>query len=829
MAQRPSAFDAFDNVVGRKQPDPPPAEQTLAPERLSAGGILGQALNSVKRAMTSSDAGDATLVGKSAEPPTPPKNESAPAVITTPLPPMSRIDTLGNHGASRFLTDYNDLVDPSHELVGMEKDIQRMGVVFTLDEAKNLLVWGRAGIGKSESVKGLVARSRRGEVSLDMLKRTFLRLEVETLLAEDDVTKINSNMAEIVRVLERRQYVVLTVDNAWNFVEGLKEKSASGAFNTLMSAIGRRKFQSLMIVDDEHRDDLIKSHPSFGELFTLHELPEQDPDQVLTTLRGKRDYYQKRYGIVMNDDGIRSVAELSHKYPTKFAPRLGQPGRAVRLQEFTAASYRYEFMTKPTELVELEGKVQRLNLEKVALNGSDEDRKLQIEDEIAEDTPRYEVLRSAWNEKIAGVLDINEKKYQAILKLEKAQDDLAEAESARVAGEIHDCKVIIEEKQKAIDGFNKQLRELNIGEPSDHPLDQEKVYSIFSVHTGIPAQTLGQTEIERITNVEPNMKKRLIGQDDAVRKSSTALRNNAAGFASESRPIGAFFLIGPSGVGKSEMGYVLDEAVSGIPGSKPIVYDMGDFQESHTVATLLGAPPGYSGGDMGGLLINDVRAKPFTVVMFDEIEKAHKDIFDILLPVLDKAAIRGRNGLEAKFNGTIILVTSNIGSEFFLDESLTFEQASELAMHELKFGKNKVRPEILGRFNDIIFFNRLAPEPQFMIAKKFLSERNSLIKPKGFSLDIADFDVRRIRDKFYDPAKGGRSLRNVFEGPISSVASDIILDERLKASKGQYGAGIKNPPGGEIKIEMDDVGHFSARFRPAELRRKVFDVTKGLG
>ena len=695
-------------------------------------------------------------------------------------------------------------------LIGRDEEIRQVCEALTLRDSRNVMLIGPTGVGKSALIAGIEERRRLADISQDIIKRRFFKLDTEGLLASDDPAEIGRNFQRIIDYLEGAQFSVLVIDNFSNFMNGIQAKSAFGVINNLMSALQHRRTQCIIAFSDSQKAKIVDQHSGFREFFTAIDLKEPDTEQTLDILRGVRGVYEAMHGIVITDDALQTVAQLTTKFRGAFDDQ-SMPRVPLRLLDLSAAEFRADFMSKPEALDRAEDRLTNLHNRLAGLERSGEGAEIcaKLKAEIAELETQVQNLSKDWTKKTDGVKAQLEQKRTYSAELQKLE---AITETAKREGKGSDVvrqnDELMDKYRRALSGINQKLAELNVGMPKDHKLTSEHIRRTFSQRTGIPVATLGESELERVIKLEEALKERIFGQDRAIASIAAAVKNAAAGLKDPNTPAGAYFFIGPSGVGKTELARALAAYTEGKADAEPIRLDMSEYGEKHTVSKIMGAPPGYAGYEEGGVLANEVRKKPSSVVLFDEIEKAHPDVFNILLQILSAGRLTDGKGRLIDFSQCTIVATSNVGSRHFVDETLTYDEAVSKAHAEVK---GFFKPELLGRFTDIQFFRRLDADLLFKIAKKNLAGVNKMLEAKSVVTEIADEPLRKAVERVLNPRYGARPVNNLFTKFIKKLVSEIVLEDELRRVKT---AGTSS--GGKVVIEFDRASdEFTANFKPA--------------
>ncbi len=713
-------------------------------------------------------------------------------------------------GVLPHLIELDQDLDEDFTLIGRDTEIRQICEVLTLRDSRNVMLTGPTGVGKTALINGIEERRRRADISQDIIKRRLFRLDTESLLASDDPVEIGRNFQRIIDHLEDAQYSVLVIDNFSNFMNGLQAKSAHGALNSLMSALQHRRTQCIIALSDSQRAKVVDQHSGFREFFTAIDLKEPDTDQMLAILRGVRKVYEAMHGMLITDEALQTVAQLTTKFRGSFDDQ-SLPRVPLRLLDLAASEFRAELMSKPADLDRIEDQLVNLRNQLAALERSDNnDGRDKLRAEIAKLEGQERDLAKDWLKKTDGVKALLDQKRNYTAELQKLD---AETEAAKREGRPSEIArqndELADKYRAALAGINKKLAELNVGVPKDNKLTPEHIRRTFSKRTGIPVATLGESELERVIKLEEALKERIYGQDRAIASIAAAVKNAAAGLKDPNSPAGAYFFIGPSGVGKTELARALAAYTEGKADAEPIRLDMSEYGEKHTVSKIMGAPPGYAGYEEGGVLANEVRKKPNSIVLFDEIEKAHPDVFNILLQILSAGRLTDGKGRLIDFSQCTIIATSNVGSRHFVDETLSYDEAVVKAHTDVKAF---FKPELLGRFTDIQFFKRLDADLLFKIGKKNLAGVNKMLDGKDVTVEIADSCLRNAVERVLNPRYGARPVNNLFAKFIKKLVSEIVLEEELKRVQANGKAGAR---GGKIVVTFDKAtGEFAATYKP---------------
>ncbi|TAL27240.1 MAG: ATP-dependent Clp protease ATP-binding subunit [Alphaproteobacteria bacterium] len=705
---------------------------------------------------------------------------------------------------------------PGFKAIGRETEMKQVSNILMRKDSNNVLLVGLPGVGVSSVSMGLQASKEDLNSPSDIVGKRFYWLDTDALFASGDATKVNEGFQKAIATLSRAPDTVLVIDDFKDFLDGCRNTGATNVINSLMREVRMNSaFQAIFEIRDTDLAEALKCHSDMKEIFTLMEIKEPTRPALVQMVDAGCKELEDHHKIKISDDARKTAIDLTCKY---FIRELdsAQPKRAFMLLEGALTELRHAAHTHPRERDAVEaqlqgiasalggkppedlkgksaGELQTMKIEAeqeiVEINASWEDRQKKLRALYADQRKAEEEIR---------ILDskIEEeriKQIEAAKQLEKDQAAQKESEAPVTTKGLQfklsksGFKGTVEQQlseeraqwdKLARDNrakFDALTAEINEG----LELKNEHILQEFSRLSGVPVSRLGQDETTKLLALDETLKKRVFGQDEPVKAVAKSVRRGRTGLKKANKPIGSFLFLGPSGVGKTELAKALAEALFGDESSLK-VYNMSEYQEKHSVSTLIGAPPGYEGYADGGILTNAMRRQPYCVNVFDEIEKGHKDVYDLFLQILDEGMLTDRRGLTASFANSINIMTSNIGAEHFLDETISFDEAKKRALAVLwnpdkENGGSGYRPEFLNRFTGIFCFNRLGQPEIMMIADKTFKEINSWIAEQGLSVSMDKADKEKMCQDQYIPRGGARSIQKYIENNITSDISDTIL------------------------------------------------------
>jgi len=689
----------------------------------------------------------------------------------------------------KYARDLTDLARRSKldPVIGRDEEIRRVMQILARRTKNNPVLIGEPGVGKTAIVEGLAQRIVSGDVP-DVLKtKKLVALDMAALVAG---AKFRGEFEERLKavlkeVSEADGQIILFIDELHTLVGAGAAEGAMDASNMLKPALARGELRAIGATTLNEYKKYIEKDPALERRFQPVLVPEPTVEDTIAILRGLKERYEVHHGVRIKDPAILAAATLSHRY---ISDRF-LPDKAIDLIDEAAASLRMQIDSLPTEIDEIERRIMQLEIERQALlketDAHSVERRKQIEKELAKLKEDSSGRKARW-----------QAEKEAIGKIRKLKEQIehlkAEAERYERAGDLAKVAEVrygkIAQAEKDLNAAQERFTAVQKDAPMlKEEVDEEDIAKLVSKWTGIPVGRLLEGEAQKLVHMEERLRQRVVGQDDALSRVSNAVRRSRAGLSDAKRPIGSFIFLGPTGVGKTELARALAEFL--FDDEKLMIrIDMSEYMEKHSVSRLIGAPPGYVGYEEGGQLTEQVRRHPYSVILFDEIEKANPDVFNVLLQILEDGRLTDGKGRTVDFRNTVLVMTSNVGSSaiFELSEKDP-ERARKEAMEALRAS---FRPEFINRIDEIVIFNPLGKEQLASIVKLLLKSVENLLAERQITLDITPAATQVLLREGYDPAYGARPLRRTIQRLIQDPLAMQILEGKVL-------------PGDRVRVDRD--------------------------
>ena len=694
----------------------------------------------------------------------------------------NQVDALSKYGRDLVQDVKDGKIDP---VIGRDDEIRRVIEILSRKTKNNPILIGEPGVGKTAIVEGLAWRIMKQDVPFGLKDKTLIELDMGSLIAG---AKYRGEFEERLKAVlnEVKQAdgnIILFIDEIHNLVGAGKTEGSMDAANLLKPMLARGELKCIGATTFDEYRQYIEKDAALERRFQKIQVEEPSVEETISILRGLKDRFESHHGVQIKDEAIIAASTLSHRYITdRFLP-----DKAIDLIDEACACVRVEMDSMPSELDELFRKIMQLEIEETALKKeNDEKTKERLQDiqkELATLKEEKNIKYDKWQQEKKKLDEAKQYKEQ----LEKAKLDMQQAQN--------DAKYEVAAKlqYETIPNLEKKIKEANNSSENrviQEIVDEELIAKIVSRWTHIEVSKLLETQRQKILNLDKILQERVMGQDEALQLVQEAIIRSKAQIQDENRPIGSFLFLGPTGVGKTEVAKALAQQLFDDE-SKIIRIDMSEYMEKHSVSRLVGAPPGYVGYEEGGQLTESVRRNPYSIVLFDEVEKAHPDVFNILLQILDDGRITDSKGVTVDFKNTLIIMTSNLGSRFAFEEDK--QERNKHYMDEVhKFFK----PEFVNRIDEIIVFNALDDKVLPLIANKFIKQLEQRLHDKDITLKVSDNAMKRIISLGVDPVFGARPMKRHIQREIETKVARCILEN-------------VDIEGKTILVDADENGYFT--------------------
>lgn len=672
-------------------------------------------------------------------------------------------------------------------VIGRDEEIRRVLQILSRRTKNNPILVGEPGVGKTAIAEGLAQRIVNGDVAENLKNKVLYSLDMGALIAGAKYQgEFEERLKSVVKeVIESQGEIILYIDEIHTLVGAGKSSGAMDAANILKPALARGELRTVGATTLDEYQKYFEQDKALERRFQMVMVDEPSPAESISILRGLKEKYEGHHKVKILDDAIIAAVDLSNRYITnRFLP-----DKAIDLIDEAASKLRLEMNSVPESIDELNRRIKQLEIEKEAIKREGKSPKLtELTDELNDLLAKQKELDKRWKEEKQVLTSMQSKRQQ----IEDLKNTAAAAERAGDYGKVAEIRYgKIAQLQKEIDELAAKRNSNPEGQLINEEVSPDDIAEVVSKWTGIPVKRMLQSEREKLLHLEENLHKRVVGQDEAIKAVSDAVRRSRAGLQNEKRPIGSFLFLGTTGVGKTELAKALAEFLFNDENMMTRI-DMSEYQESFAVTRLIGAPPGYVGYDEGGQLTEAVRRKPYSVVLFDEIEKAHPDVFNILLQVLDDGRLTDGKGRTVNFKNTILIMTSNVGSEIIQEEinksaasdGLSRERLEKCKSMVMNLLKQRVRPEFLNRIDEVIMFQPLTKADVKGILNLQINTIKEMLEEKGVSLDFTERALDYLAGKGYDIAYGARPIKRLLQKElVNELAKEMIEGDISKESK----------------------------------------------
>lgn len=689
-------------------------------------------------------------------------------------------EALGTYAVNLNNMAKSGKLDP---VIGRDDEIRRVLQILSRRTKNNPILVGEPGVGKTAIAEGIAQRIIRGDVPENLKSKIIYSLDMGALIAGAKYKgEFEERLKSVVKeVIESAGEVILFIDEIHTLVGAGKSDGAMDAANILKPALARGELRAVGSTTLDEYQLYFEKDKALERRFQMVMVDEPSSQEAISILRGLKERYETHHKVGIKDDAIIAAVELSQRYITS----RYLPDKAIDLIDEAASKLRLEINSVPESIDELNRKIRQLEIEKEAIKREKDDVKLaELTKSLNELSAERDVENKKWQEEKSIVESIQKKKSE-IEELKLKEAEAVRSGDYGAVAEIRYGKIVAAQNEIKNLEEKKLSKEFSLIKEFVEP---EDIAEVVAKWTGIPVKRMLESEKEKLLRMEEALHKRVVGQDEAIAAVSDAIRRSRAGLQDAKRPIGSFLFIGTTGVGKTELAKALAEFLFNDENMMTRI-DMSEYQERHSVSRLVGAPPGYIGYEEGGQLTESVRRKPYSVILLDEIEKAHPDVFNILLQVLDDGRLTDNKGRTVDFKNSILIMTSNAGSDIIQDNMSRMDENNRDEIFEkckadvLEVLKNSVRPEFLNRIDEIIMFHPLTKADLNEILKIQIKGITDILEEKGIKIEFTKYAMEYICSKGYDPSYGARPVKRVLQREFVNELAKAILSGKLNKEK----------------------------------------------